>query len=139
MNFMKIVNLFTRDSIDENNSKIYAESIYEEVIDSINDKREGDCNKGTFGTLACICGSYGMAGAGMLCGSAAMTCGAGIVKMILPNSIYPIVASNLWESVFVPLPSSGDGTLRFSDFEKTLSVKDRKGQEDAGGQHEGRF
>ncbi len=117
---MKIVNLFNQSEFDEYNSETLAESIFESVIDEINEKRSGDCNKGTFGTLACVCGSYGMAGAAMLCGSAAMTCGAGIVKMILPDKIYPIAASNLWESVFVPLETSEDGTLSFSDFERIL-------------------
>ena len=84
---------------------------FEKVIDTLNEMRDGDCNKGTFGTLACICGSYGMAGAAMLCGSAAVTTGAGIVKMLIPKSIYPICASQLWENVFVPLDETADGTF----------------------------
>ena len=84
---------------------------FEHVKDTLNRMRERDCNKGTFGTLACVCGSYGMVGAAMLCGSAAVTTGAGIVKMIIPNSIYPIAASQLWENVFVPVPDSENGTF----------------------------
>lgn len=118
---MKIINLFNNEARDKQRSEKFPECIFEAVIDELNEKRDGDCNKGTFGTLACICGSYGMAGAAMLCGSAAMTCGAGIVKMILPDSIYPIAASNLWESVFVPLPMSSEGTLRFCDFERIFA------------------
>ena len=132
-NNMKIVNLFDRvpnpnpnpNKNSSRNDTLYPESIYEDVLDYLNDLRESDCNKGTFGTLACICGSFGMAGAAMLCGSAAMTCGAGIVKMILPDSIYPIAASNLWESVFVPMPESKDGTLRYSDFEKIFDEAEK--------------
>ena len=93
------------------NPDIAAAMNYEKVIDLLNEKRDGDCNKGTFGTLSCVCGSYGMAGAAMLCGSAAVTAGAGLVKMIIPESIYPICASNLWENVFVPLPDGENGTL----------------------------
>ena len=126
---MKIVNLFDHvpnpNPIQKQDDTLYPESIYEDVLDYLNDLRESDCNKGTFGTLACICGSCGMAGAAMLCGSAAMTCGSGIVKMILPDSIYPIAASNLWESVFVPMPQSKDGTLRYSDFEKILTEAEK--------------
>lgn len=126
---MKIVNLFDHvpnpNPIQKQDDTLYPESIYENVLDYLNDLRESDCNKGTFGTLACICGSYGMAGAAMLCGSAAMTCGSGIVKMVLPNSIYPIAAANLWESVFVPMPESKDGTLRYSDFEKILAEAEK--------------
>ena len=122
---MEIFNLFNHQNSTEINNTIFPESIFEQVIDYLNDLRDNDCNKGTFGTLCCICGSYGMAGAAMLCGSAAMTCGAGLVKMILPESIYPIAASNLWESVFVPMPKSKDGTLCFSDFDKILGEAEK--------------
>ena len=94
------------------NTDIAAAVNFDHVIDTLNEKRDADCNKGTFGTLCCVCGSYGMAGAAMLCGSAAVTTGAGIVKMVIPESIYSICAANLWENVFVPLPVSDGGTLR---------------------------
>ncbi len=118
---MEIVNLFDSGSIsNENDYSLFPERTFENVIDHLNDLRDNDCNKGTFGTLACICGSYGMAGAAMLCGSAAVTCGAGIVKMILPKSIYPIAATNLWEAVFVPMPESDNGTFRSDDCSRIL-------------------
>lgn len=118
----KVFKLFMNDDYCGDAFDLDPESIFENVIDDINEVRYSDCNKGTFGTLACVCGSYGMAGAAMLCGSAAMTCGAGIVKMILPDCIYPIAASNLWESVFVPLGTSKDGTLCGSDADRVLDA-----------------
>lgn len=118
----KVLNIFVNKNESNSGGGWYPEKIFEDVIDELNDRRDGDCNKGTFGTLACVCGSYGMAGAAMLCGSAAMTCGAGIVKMILPDSIYPIAAANLWESVFVPLGTSKDGTLCADDTELILDA-----------------
>lgn len=117
---MKIVSIFDKDDGTEKNNFIHPEILFENVIDSLNDLRESDCNKGTFGTLGCVCGSFGMAGAAMLCASAAMTCGSGIVKMFLPKSIYPIAASNLWEAVFAPFDDSENGTLRFCDIDKIL-------------------
>lgn len=63
-------------------------------------KRPKDSNKGTFGRLLCICGSYGMAGAAMLCTGAALRCGAGLVDAAVPASIYPIVAARLPEAVY---------------------------------------
>lgn len=120
---MKVLRLFGNDNNkDEYNCDLDPENIFYDVIDGINEVREGDCNKGTFGTIACICGSYGMAGAAMLCGSAAMTCGTGIVKMIVPDKIYPIAAANLWESVFVPLSTSKDGTLCADEIDKILEA-----------------
>lgn len=97
------------------NFDLAAAENFERVVDQLNSMRDGDCNKGTFGTLTCIVGSYGMAGAAMLCGSAAVTTGAGLVKMVIPESIYPICAGNLWENVFLPLPQSEGGTLRAED------------------------
>lgn len=65
--------------------------------------RPADSHKGTFGSVLSLCGSYGMAGAALLCGKAALRCGAGLLHMALPASVYPIVASQLWEAVCHPL------------------------------------
>ncbi|MGN0519018.1 MAG: NAD(P)H-hydrate dehydratase [Acutalibacteraceae bacterium] len=70
--------------------------------------RDKNANKGTFGNAVCVCGSYGMAGAAILCGSAALRSGAGLVKMCVPNSIYPIVAPSLTEAIFVPYNSRSE-------------------------------
>ncbi len=101
-----------------------ADKIYEDVTAKLEEMRLGDCNKGTFGTLGCICGSYGMTGAAMLCSSAAYASGAGIVKCIIPDSIYPIMAGQVWEAVYAPLPASDNGTLRYSDMDKILGHAD---------------
>ncbi len=108
----------------KNDQALKPEVIFDSVIDKLNEMRDGDCNKGTFGTLTCVCGSFGMAGAAMLCGSAAVTAGAGIVKMIVPENIYPICASNLWENVFVPLPASASGTLSADCADRIVSEID---------------
>ena len=78
-------------------------------------RRPADAHKGTMGTLLSICGSYGMAGAGMLSGLAALRCGVGLLKCALPKSIYPIAAVNLWESVFLPLEETADGKISFEN------------------------
>lgn len=64
--------------------------------------RKKNTHKGTYGTAVCVCGSYGMAGAGILSGSAALRSGAGLVKMCVPKEIYPITAARLTEAVFAP-------------------------------------
>ncbi len=80
-------------------------------VESCFPKRPAASHKGTFGHVYAVCGSYGMAGAAMLCGNAAMRCGAGLVHILIPNSIYPIVASNLWEAVYHPLEETDDHGL----------------------------
>lgn len=74
-------------------------------------ERENDSNKGTFGSLLAICGSYSMAGAGIMAGKAALRSGIGLLKMAVPESIYPIIASAIFESVYFPLKENENGTL----------------------------
>jgi len=74
-------------------------------------QRPLDANKGTMGTLLNISGSYSMAGACVLSSLAALRSGVGLVKVALPQSIYPIVASNVLEAVYLPIKDSDNGTL----------------------------
>lgn len=73
--------------------------------------RPDDANKGTLGSLLCICGCFGMAGAAIMAGKAALRCGLGLLKTALPKSIYPIAASAIFESVFFPLEETPDGKI----------------------------
>lgn len=62
--------------------------------------RNPESNKGDYGKLLCLCGSEGMAGAAIMSAKAALRCGVGIVNVALPSAIYPIVASQVAESIF---------------------------------------
>ena len=55
--------------------------------------RSADSNKGNFGRVLVVGGSRGMAGATILCGSAALRAGAGLVKVAVPSEILPTVAA----------------------------------------------
>ena len=55
--------------------------------------REPDAHKGDFGKVCIIGGSIGMSGAAALAGRAALRCGAGLVRVAVPKSVLPIVAS----------------------------------------------
>ena len=57
--------------------------------------RLSDSHKGTYGNVFSLCGSYGMAGAAMLSGKAALRCGVGVLHYWIPKSVYPIVASQV--------------------------------------------
>lgn len=82
--------------------------------------RPDDANKGTLGSLLCICGCYGMAGAAIMAGKAALRCGLGLLKTALPKSIYPIAASAIFESVFFPLDETSDGKISKSNIDFLL-------------------
>lgn len=73
--------------------------------------RPYDSNKGTLGSLLCICGSYGMAGAAIMAGKAALRCGIGLLKIAVPKSIYPVCATNILESVYYPLEETSNGVI----------------------------
>lgn len=83
-------------------------------------KQKKSAHKGSNGTLFALCGSYGMAGAAVLSGGAALRTGAGLVKMAIPKSIYELVSSKLTEAVFMPLQQTDDGIVSIEEFNKIL-------------------
>jgi len=54
--------------------------------------RPADAHKGLFGRVVAVAGSRGMSGAAVLCASAALRGGAGLVTLAVPQEILPIVA-----------------------------------------------
>ncbi|WP_405355020.1 NAD(P)H-hydrate dehydratase [Ruminococcus sp.] len=84
--------------------------------------RPDDANKGTLGSLLCICGSYGMAGAAIMAGKAALRCGIGLLKIAVPKSIYPICATNILESVYYPLEETPCGAISSKNSEFLLEA-----------------
>ncbi len=84
--------------------------VYGEIKELFHE-RPKDSHKGTYGSAVCICGSYGMAGAAVLSACGALRCGAGLVHLWLPKSIYPIAASRLLEPVMLPLEETDKGHI----------------------------
>lgn len=64
-------------------------------------------HKGSFGKLLLLCGSRGYTGAAYLAAMGALRCGAGLVFLGVPESIYAIEAVKLTEPVVFPLPDEG--------------------------------
>ncbi len=62
-------------------------------------KRKSNTHKGSYGTLSLVCGSFGMAGAALLSTSAALRCGVGIARLVIPEKIYPAVTGFVPEAV----------------------------------------
>lgn len=56
-------------------------------------KRAKDAHKGDFGKVLVVAGSIGMSGAAALVGKAALRAGSGLVRVAVPKSVLPIVAS----------------------------------------------
>src|SRR5438445_216930 len=55
--------------------------------------RPRDAHKGDFGRVLVVAGSRGMSGAAVLCASAALRGGAGLVHLAIPSSLLPVVAA----------------------------------------------
>ncbi len=87
--------------------------------------RPDNAHKGTMGTLLNVCGCYGMAGAGMLAAKAALRTGAGLVKWALPQSIYPVAASQIWECVYLPMAQTEAGALSAENISLILSAAEK--------------
>jgi ADP-dependent NAD(P)H-hydrate dehydratase len=73
--------------------------------------RAPDANKGQFGRILIVAGSRGMSGAAVLCGSAALRTGAGLVRVAVPAEIQPIVAAGNPCYTTAALPQETDGRL----------------------------
>lgn len=85
-------------------------------------KRKADSNKGTFGKVLFIGGSYEMPGAAYLASQSAINSGVGLVKVAFPDVAYPAIASKTIEQVLVPLKSNDNGRIS----SKSLSRIDKE-------------
>lgn len=72
------------------------------VKSALINRRDND-DKFSVGTMLSICGSYGMAGAAIMSAKASLRAGVGLLRMIIPDSIYPIMATAVPEAVFCPV------------------------------------
>src|SRR4029077_14694219 len=66
-------------------------------------ERPRDAHKGTFGTAIVLAGSLGYTGAAYLASTAAARTGAGRVRLLVANTIYPILAAKCTEVMATPL------------------------------------
>ena len=92
-------------------SKGYPETIEFENVKACFKKRDKNSNKGTFGHQLNICGSYKMFGAAVIATEAALRSGAGLVKLMLPESAYPLAAAHLVQPLFEPCAENAEKTF----------------------------
>jgi len=84
-------------------------------------------HKGDFGTILMVAGSYGMAGAAALAAKAAFLGGAGLVRVVLPSSIYPVVSTLTPEATYLPVSGRNE---KFLDHECIYRVMDEVSSSD---------
>lgn len=89
----------------------YAKTIDFNDVRNCLPKRDKNANKGSFGHQLNICGSYKMFGAAVISTKAALRSGAGLVKLAIPKSAYPLAAAHLIQPVFNPVDENSEGTF----------------------------
>ena len=73
--------------------------------------RPADGNKGTFGTSVILAGSLGFTGAAFLSATAAARTGSGLTRLLVAESIYPILAAKCVEVMATPVPEIDRGAV----------------------------
>ena len=82
-------------------------------------RRDPQGHKGTFGFVLCVAGCLDYVGAALMCGTAAVRGGAGMVALAVPRSIQPIVAGRVPETITIGLPEIAEGRI---DAEASLAA-----------------
>jgi hydroxyethylthiazole kinase-like uncharacterized protein yjeF len=89
-----------------------------EMLRGIYRTRPAEAHKGMFGNLAVIAGSTGKTGAAVMTSVAALKVGAGLVTLVTPASLNPIVAVKLTEAMTYPVDDRGLGFFPLSAFDE---------------------
>lgn len=94
-------------------------------VKALFNKRNITGNKGDFGHVLCVCGSRNMIGAAVLSVKGALRSGAGLVSAAFPDCAYAPVASQLTESLMLPLKSNLQGTLSVGCLDQLLPALEK--------------
>ena len=82
--------------------------------------RPKDAHKGTFGTVVVLAGSLGLTGAAYLSATAAARTGAGLVRLLVADTIYPILAAKCTEVMATPVPEVAPGAVGHAALDSIL-------------------
>ncbi|TAN32204.1 NAD(P)H-hydrate dehydratase [bacterium] len=83
-------------------------------------ERPRDAHKGTFGTAVVLAGSLGFTGAAYLAATAAARTGAGLVRLLVADSIYPILAAKCTEVMATPVTEVAPGAIGHAAYDSIL-------------------
>ena len=83
--------------------------------------RPKDAHKGTFGTAVVLAGSLGLTGAAYLSSTATARTGAGLVRLLVADTIYPILAAKCTEVMATPVPEVAPGAIGHAAYSSILA------------------
>jgi NAD(P)H-hydrate epimerase len=84
------------------------------MLKPINNRKDENAYKGTFGKAYLICGSVGMCGAAVLSAKSAVVTGAGLVTVSSVKSNYSAISASIPEVMQKPLKETDDGRIKAS-------------------------
>lgn len=73
--------------------------------------RPASGHKGSFGTVVVVAGSRGLTGAAYLSSAACVRAGAGLVRLLVAEAIYPILAAKSTEVMVTPVAEAAPGVI----------------------------
>ena len=83
-------------------------------------ERPRDAHKGTFGTVVVLAGSLGYTGAAYLAATSAARSGAGLVRLLVGETIYPILAAKCTEVMATPIGEVAPGAIGHAAYDSVL-------------------
>lgn len=86
-------------------------TIEKTFVRSLFHRQNTNDNKGSRGTVLSLCGSYTMPGAAVFAAESAIRSGAGLVRVTVPKSAYPLVECHTCQPVFHPVCENKSGTF----------------------------
>ncbi|MBW2589653.1 MAG: NAD(P)H-hydrate dehydratase [Deltaproteobacteria bacterium] len=81
-----------------------------------------DAHKGTTGHVLVVSGSVGKTGAAAMTAMSAMRAGAGLVTLAIPESLNPVLETQVLEAMTYPLPETENGIIGESSFNKIMDL-----------------
>ena len=82
--------------------------------------RPPEAHKGTFGTAIVLAGSLGLTGAAYLASTAAARAGAGLVRLLVADTIYTILAAKCTEVMATPVPEVAPGAVGHAAYDSIM-------------------
>lgn len=84
------------------------------IVNTFIKKRDRDIHKGNCGRVLVYAGSKGMAGAAVLCARAALRTGAGLVRVSVPEELFPILQVGVPEAICITRERLFEDLMQYS-------------------------
>ncbi len=88
--------------------------ITQAYVNTLIKKRDRDIHKGDCGKILVFAGSAGMAGAAVLCARAALRTGAGLVRVSIPEELFPIIQIGVPEATCITRERLFEDLMQYS-------------------------